>query len=335
MRAAILKEPKGKLQIQDRPIPTPGRGEILVRVHACGVCHGDLMVRNGDFPFVQLPIVLGHEIAGVVENLGPGVDHPQKGTRVGVPWLFSACGHCKQCIEGDEVLCASGQYVGMMRDGGYQQFMLARADYVLPLPGALNFTDAAPLMCAGLTVYSGLRHAGFKPSDKVAVVGLGGLGEMAVRFASAMGGRVAVISSTRQKEVLARELGAERFIHEGTEKIDEALCGWDGGADIILQVAPSPASANAALRGLASDGTFVLLAPVPISPDPVALVMRRQRIMGSPSGSRKELRATLELAAAHGIRPHSRCFPLDRANDALDELETARPAGRVILQVDQ
>ena len=335
MRAAILTETKGKLQIQDRPVPTPGHGEVLIRVHACGVCHGDLMVRNGDFPFVQLPIVLGHEIAGVVEILGPGVDHPKQGTRVGVPWLFSACGHCKQCIVGDEVLCAKGQYVGMMRDGGYQQFMLARADYVLPLPDALSFTDAAPLMCAGLTVYSGLSHGGFKPSDKVAVVGLGGLGEMAVQFARAMGGRVAVISSTRQKEVRARELGAERFIHEGTERIDEALCSWDGGADIILQVAPSPTSANAALRGLASDGTFVLLAPVPISPDPVALIMRRQRIMGSPSGSRKELQATLDLAAAHGIRSNSRRFPLDEANNALDELETARPAGRLILQMDQ
>jgi len=334
MRAAILKETKGKLEIQDRPIPTPRHGEVLIRVHACGVCHGDLMVRNGDFPFVQLPIVLGHEIAGVVENLGPGVDHPPQGTRVGVPWLYSACGHCKQCIVGDEILCANGQYVGMTRDGGYQQFMLARADYVLPLPEALTFTDAAPLMCAGLTVYSGLRHAGFKPGDKVAVIGLGGLGEMAVQFASAMGGRVAVISSTRQKDIRAHELGAEKFIHEGTDKIDEALSRWDGGADIILQVAPSPASANAALRGLASDGTFVLLAPVPISPDPVALVMRRQRIMGSPSGSRKELRAALDLAAARSIRSHSRRFALDEANGALHELETAHPAGRLILQMD-
>jgi D-arabinose 1-dehydrogenase-like Zn-dependent alcohol dehydrogenase len=334
MRAAILKETRGKLEIQDRPIPTPGHGEVLVKVRACGVCHGDLMVRNGDFPFVHLPIVLGHEIAGVVENLGPGVEHPPQGTRVGVPWLYSACGHCKQCLVGDEILCANGQYVGMTRDGGYQQFMLARADYVTPLPDALSFTDAAPLMCAGLTVYSGLRHAGFKPGDKVAVVGLGGLGEMAVQFASAMGGRVAVVSSTRQKEVRARELGAEKFIHEGTEKIEEALCRWDGGADIILQVAPSPPAANAALRGLASDGTFVLLAPVPLSPDPVALVMRRQRIMGSPSGSRKELRAALDLAAARGIRSHCRRFALDEANGALDELETAHPAGRHILQMD-
>jgi D-arabinose 1-dehydrogenase-like Zn-dependent alcohol dehydrogenase len=333
MRAAILTEAKGKLQIQDRPVPTPSHGEILIRVQACGVCHGDLMVRNGEFPFVQLPIVLGHEVSGIVESLGPGVDYPQRGTRVGVPWLFSACGHCKQCVLGDEVLCANGQYTGMTRDGGYQEFMLAQADYVMPLPDTLSFNDAAPLMCAGLTVYSGLRHSGFEPNDKVAVVGLGGLGEMAVQFAKAMGARIAVVSSAKQKEVRARELGAEKFIHDGTQKIDEALCSWDGGADVILQVGPSPASANAALRGLASDGTFVLLAPVPISPVPVALTMRRQRIMGSPSGSRKELRATLDLAAAHGIRSQSRRFPLEEVNGALEALEKERPAGRIVLSV--
>jgi propanol-preferring alcohol dehydrogenase len=331
MQAAVLRETKGKLQIQDRPVPTPGPGEVLIHVHACGVCHGDLMVRNGDFPFVQFPIVPGHEIAGVVESVGSGVDQSLRGTRVGVPWLFSACGHCKQCIGGDEVLCAKGQYVGMSRDGGYQEFMVARADYVLPLPAGLSFVDAAPLMCAGLTVYTGLVHAGFKRSDKVAVVGLGGLGEMAIQFARAMGGRVAVVSSTRQKEARAHELGAEKFIHEGTEKIDESLRSWEGGADIILQVAPSPASADAALRGLASDGTFVLLAPAPITPDPGALIMRRQRIMGSPSGSRKELRATLELAAANCIRSRSRHFPLSEANEALAALETGRPAGRILL----
>jgi alcohol dehydrogenase, propanol-preferring len=158
---------------------------------------------------------------------------------------------------------------------------------------------------------------------------------MAVQFARAMGGRVAVISSTKQKEARARQLGAERFILEGTDKIDETLSSWDGGADIILHVAPSLASADAALRGLAPDGTFVLLAPVPICVDPIALLMRRQRIMGLSSGSRRELRATLDLAAAHGIRSDLRRFSLDRANDALVELETARPAGRVLLQMDQ
>jgi len=174
-----------------------------------------------------------------------------------------------------------------------------------------------------------------KPNDKVAVLGLGGLGEMALQFARAMGGRVAIVSSTKQKEARARELGAEKFIHQGSESVDEALRSWDGGADIIVHVTPSPDSLDAALRGLAPDGTFVLLAPVPISVDSLSLALRRQRIMGSSSGSRKELRATLDLAAAHGIRPHTRRFPLDQASDALEELENARPAGRVVLVMDE
>ncbi len=334
MRAAVLKQPKANLQIEERDVPAPGDGEVLVRVHACGVCHGDLMVRNGDFPFVRPPLVPGHEIVGVIEKLGPGVTYPPRGTRVGLLWLSSSCGHCGCCLKGDEVLCASGQYVGMTRDGGFQEYVLARAANVLPLPDALAFADAAPLMCAGLTVYAALVYAGFKPAHKVAVVGLGGLGEMGIQFARAMGGRVAVISSTREKERRARELGAEKFIHEGTDEVDEALRSWEGGADIVLQVAPSAASANKALRGLAADGTFSLLAPVPISPDPFALIMRRQRIMGSCSGSRKDLLAVLDLAAAHKIRASLQHFPLERANDALAELESGRPAGRLILVMD-
>ena len=334
MKAAILRSPKTKIDFEDRAVPVPGHGEVLIRVRACGICHGDLMVQNGDFPFVRFPIVPGHEIAGVVEGVGAGVDYPKPGTRVGVPWLFSACGHCKQCILGDEILCASRQFVGMTQDGGYQEFMIARADCVLPLPDSLGFADAAPLMCAGLTVYSGLSHAGFKPGDKVAVVGLGGLGNLAVLFARAMGGRVAVISSTRNKEARARELGAEEFIHLGSESVGEALRAWDGGADIILQVSPSAESASAAFPGLAPDGTFVLLAPAPIAVDHFALILQRQRLMGSPSGSRKELRATLDLAAAHGIRPELKYFPLGSAGEAMAELEAARPGGRVVLVMD-
>jgi len=334
MRAAVLRRAKEKLELEDRALPVPGHGEVLIRIRACGICHGDLMVQNGDFPFVRFPIVPGHEITGVVESVGAGVDHPKPGARVGVPWLFSACGHCKYCILGDEILCVAGQYVGMTRDGGYQEFMVARADYVLPLPDSLGFADAAPLMCARLSVYSGLSHAGFRPGDKVAVVGLGGLGNLAVLFARAMGGRVAVVSSTRGKEAQARELGAERFIYTGAGSAGEALGAWDGGADIILQVAPSLESANAAFPGLAPDGTFVLLAPVPVAVDHFALCLRRQRLMGSSSGSRKELRATLDLAAVHGIRPQLKCFPLSKADEALAELESTRPAGRMAVVMD-
>ncbi len=334
MRAAVLRGPKTKLEIEERTASVLRPGEVSIRVRACGICHGDLMVQNGDFPFVQFPIVPGHEVTGVVETVGPGVDYPKPGTRVGVPWLYMACGHCKQCLRGDEMLCSARQFVGMTHDGGFQDLMIARADYVLPLPDSLDFAEAAPLMCAGLTVYSGLAHAGFKAGDKVAVVGLGGLGELAVLFARAMGGRVAVVSTTRNKEPDARQRGAEKFIHIGTESVGEALRAWDGGADIILQTAPSAESANAALPGLAPDGTCVLLAPAPVVVDPLALIFYRRRLMGSPSGSRKELQATLDLADAHGIRAHVKRVPMENANEALAELQATRPAGRIVLVME-
>lgn len=331
MKAAVIRTLKGNLHLEQRDVPQAGQGEVVIRVHACGVCHGDLMVQNGDFPFVRFPIVPGHEVAGVIENVGPGVEHVRSGMRVGVPWLSSACGHCKQCIHGDEVLCAEGQYVGMTRDGGFQELMVAKADYVVPLPDALGFAEAAPMMCAGLTVCSGMVHAGFEPGDKVAVVGLGGLGTMGVLFARAMGGRVAVVSTTSRKAAEAHSLGAEKFINAGNESAGDALRAWDGGADVILHVAPSSELANSALQGLAADGVFALLTPVPIAIDPNALIMGRRRVMGSPSGSRKELRATLELAAAHNIHPPIKCYSLDDAGNALADLQKSHPAGRGVI----
>jgi D-arabinose 1-dehydrogenase-like Zn-dependent alcohol dehydrogenase len=331
MKAAVFRAKKGDLCVEQRENPQAGQGEVVIRVHACGVCHGDLMVQNGDFPFVRYPIVPGHEVAGVIESVGPGVEHVRSGMRVGVPWLSSACGHCRQCIHGDEVLCAEGQYVGMTRDGGFQELMVAQADYVVPLPDALGFSEAAPIMCAGLTMYSGLVHAGFEPGDKVAVVGLGGLGSMGVLFARAMGGRVAVVSTTSGKADEARLLGAEKFIHAGAVSAGDALKAWDGGADIILQVAPSPELASSALQGLAADGVFALLTPVPVAIDPNALIMGRQRVMGSPSGSRKELRAALELAATHKLHPPIKCYSLGKAGNALADLQTSHPAGRGVI----
>ena len=229
MRAAVLKAPQGGLGFEDRKRPTPGPGEVLIRVRACGVCHGDLLLLQGGFPFARFPVVPGHEVAGEIEEVGDRVSWVKPGMRVGVSALYSSCGQCKKCISGDEILCAQGwEFTGITKDGGYQEFMLASAAYVAPLPDALNFTDAAPLMCAGLTVYSALRHAGFVPGQKVAVIGLGGLGHLAVLYAKAMGGRVAVLSTTPEKEGEARELGAERFINAKADVPGEQLRAWEG-----------------------------------------------------------------------------------------------------------
>ena len=212
MKAAVINAPNMEVRIEKRDRPSPGRGEILIRVHACGVCHGDLMLQLGQFPFARYPVVPGHEIAGVIEEVGKDVAKLQRGDRVGVSALFSSCGGCEQCLDSDEFLCSQMQFTGITQDGGYQEFMVAPAGYVAALPDALDFAEAAPLMCAGLTVFSGLRHAGFEQGDKVGVIGLGGLGHMGVVLVRAMGGRVAVLSTTADKEREARDLGAAILI---------------------------------------------------------------------------------------------------------------------------
>ena len=191
------------------------------------------MLQCGEFPFARYPIVPGHEIAGVIEEIGENVTELQPGAPVGLSALFSSCGSCNQCSNDDEFLCSQMQFTGITTDGGYQEFMVAPVGYVAPLPDNLDFADAAPLMCAGLTVFSGLRHAGFAPGFRVAVIGLGGLGHLAVLLARAMNGRVAVLSTSADKRDQALALGAERFINLKTESPSEALRAWEGGAEII------------------------------------------------------------------------------------------------------
>lgn len=335
MKSMVFQKPRTNLAIEDRPLPKPRAGEVLIRVRACGVCHGDLMVQEGVFPFARYPVVPGHEIAGTVEDIGDGVDWLPAGTRVGLSALGSSCGHCPACLGADEFLCGSLRFTGVTSDGGYQEFMVANAAYVVSLPENLDFVEAAPLMCAGLTVFSALRHAGFEPGDRVAVVGLGGLGEMGVLYARAMGGRVAVISSTQEKEVDAQSLGAELFIHAKRPDFAATLANWEGGADIILSTASSVESANAAITGLARNGTLVLLGAGPgdVTVNPMVLVMGRRRIMGSPAGSRKDLHDALDFAAKHAVRPRVTRFPLERATEALTAMHDRALRGRAVLMM--
>ena len=215
----------------------------------------------------------------------------------------------------------------------FQEFMLARAAYLAPLPESLDFVEAAPVMCAGMTVFSGLRHAGFQTGHKVAVIGLGGLGHFGALYAKAMGGRVAVISTSAEKKAEAQELGAERFIHAQKESVADALRSWEGGADIILATPTSLEPITAAFSGLAPDGTMVVVGVGPgnLSIDPMVLIMGRRRFIGSPAGSRKDLREALAFAGAHGLRPKTRRFPLAQAGKALAEIQTGHMSGRAVL----
>jgi alcohol dehydrogenase len=333
MKAAVIRKAGGHVEIEERERPRPGPDEVLIRVHACGVCHGDLMVRDGHFPFARYPMVPGHEIAGTVEAVGERVRIPARGTRVGLSALYSSCGACGHCVGADEILCGALQFTGVTQDGGFQEYMVAPAANVAPLPEGLDFAEAAPLMCAGLTVYSGMRHAGFRPGHKVAVIGLGGLGHMAVLFAKAMGGQVAVLSTSADKEKEARGLGAERFIDVKRAKPAEALKEWGGGADLILATAPDAETMAAAIPGLAADGTMMILgAPfAPITVSPFDLIMGRRRLMGSPAGSRKDLRDTLDFAAAHGVRPRVTRASLNDLASSLGEMDKGHMRGRTVV----
>jgi D-arabinose 1-dehydrogenase-like Zn-dependent alcohol dehydrogenase len=336
MKAAVINAPDTEIHMEERDRPSPGRGQVLIRVNACGVCHGDLMLQLGQFPFARYPIVPGHEIAGVIEEVGQDVDELRPGDRVGMSALFSSCGCCQQCSEDDEFLCAQMQFTGITQDGGYQEFILAPAAYVARLPEGLDLVSAAPLMCAGLTVFSGLRHAGFEPGDKVAVIGLGGLGHLSVLLARAMGGRVAVLSTSPDKQEEARQLGAERFINLKAESPSEALRAWEGGADIILATPPAAEPMMAAFPGLALNGTMVVLgAPAGnIAVSPMELIMGRRHLMGSPAGSRKDLRDVLEFAATHGVSPSVTCMPLGEAEQALKRMHEGKIHGRIVLVMD-
>ena len=333
MRAAVVQKPQSSIVFEDRPVPQPKSWEVLIAVHACGVCHSDLNVLLGLFPFAKYPVVPGHEVAGVVEKVGPGVAWPKVGDHVGMTWLFSSCGHCKMCVQGDEVLCPFMEVTGVTKDGGYQEFMIAPAAYVAPIPDGLDFAEAGPLMCAGLTTFNGLRNAGFRVGQKVAVIGLGGLGHLGVLYARAMGARVAVISNTPDKEAEARDLGAEHFINTQSQKAGDALKEWDGGADIILATAPSTEAATDAFPGLASDGTLVLLGigAGDIKASPMDLVGGRRHLMGSPSGSRKDIRATLDFSAHNQVLPHITKFPLQDASKALELMHTGMLRDRAVL----
>ena len=336
MRAIVFTKPGAPATAETLPRPVPGADEILIRVRACGICHGDLMAQQGAFPFARYPLVPGHEVAGVVEEIGTGVKWPEPGMRVGLSVLYSTCGRCKHCLAGSENLCPGLEWTGVMHNGGYAEYVTAKAEYVVPLPESLSFVEAAPLMCAGLTVYSGLVRGGFAPGNRVAVIGLGGLGNLGVLFARAMGGRVAVVSRDAGKEAEARDSGAEFFVDAQRDRVSDKLRAWEGGADIILASAPSVESATEAFGGLAPDGTLVILGvgPGSIQINPMELVMGRRRLIGSPAGSRKELRDCVDFAAHHGIRPKVRTLPLEDAGKALSAMQDGHMFGRTVLVMD-
>ena len=333
MRAAQLNAPRTPLSLVERPVPEPGPGEILIKVTACGMCFSEVNLLEGHYPFARFPVVPGHEITGTVAAFGPGVDWPEVGSPVGAQFLYDSCGHCDYCVRGEEILCSGKRITGVGVDGGYAEYVIARAGFVTPLPDALDPVAAAPLMCAGITAFNGLRHGGIRAGSRVAVIGAGGVGGLAVRFAVAMGARVAVVSRSRDGADAAKEMGAERYVATDEQDPAEALRAWDGGADLVVNGAPSSTAAAAALGGLAPDGTLLLLG---YSADPLVLptmpmVLGRLRVLANPSGSPHDLRDTLDFAASHGILPRVTPVELDQAPETLAAMAAGTSPGRRVI----
>jgi len=331
-RYAQIAVANGPFVLGTRAIPTPGPGQVLVRVHACGVCHSDSFVKAAAFPGLALPRVPGHEVAGVVAGLGAGVRGWREGDRVGVGWHGGHCFVCDACRRGDFMVCREEKICGISYDGGYADHVVVPAEAVARIPDGLSDTDAAPLLCAGITTFNALRHSPAGPGDLVAVQGLGGLGHLAVQFASKMGFRTVALARGAEKRSFALELGASDYVDTAVENPAAALQAR-GGAAVVLATAPSAAAVTAVIDGLSPDGQLLLVAAVlePLAVSALALIGARRSIQGWPSGTAKDSEDTLAFAAAQGIRPRNELFPLERVADAYERMESGKVRFRAVL----
>jgi alcohol dehydrogenase, propanol-preferring len=336
MKAARLHAFGESLRIEEVPRPEPLADEVLLQVDACGVCHSDLHIAHGDLPGfkagTRLPLIPGHEVVGRVAQRGADVTHLQVGDRVGVAWLHSACGQCEQCREGLENLCRKGVVTGMMVDGGYAQFMRAKASHALPIPEGLSSVDAAPLFCAGVTVYRALNNAHAGPGQRVAVFGVGGLGHLAVQIARAMGAEVIALDVAEDKLALARTLGATHALNAAAPESVRAIRSL-GGAHVAVVTSAARAAYDSALKCLRPSGTLAVvgLPAEALSFAALALVSNEVHIMGSAVGTRDDMRAVLAMAAAGHVHCHTETQPLERINEVFEQMEQGRISGRVVL----
>jgi propanol-preferring alcohol dehydrogenase len=337
MKAAVVHEFGKPLSIKDVPVPRPNSGQILVRVVASGVCHTDLHAIEGDWPTKpKLPFIPGHEAVGYVAAVGPDVTLLKEGDRVGVPWLHSACGLCEYCLTGWETLCQQQQNTGYSVDGGFAEYVLAPAAYVGHIPDNLDFTEAAPILCAGVTTYKGLKETNTKPGDWVVIVGAGGLGHVAVQYAKAMGLHVAAVDISDEKLDLAKSLGAELTVNAAEKNPATTIQNQVGGAHGVLVTAVSPKIFRQSIDMLRRGGTCSLVGLPPGDfPTPIFdVVMKRLTVRGSIVGTRKDLQESLQFAAEGKVKPTTETQPLDAINDVFDRLKRGQVNGRVVLNLE-
>ena len=336
MKAAFVEKFGEPLKIREVIIPTPGPGQVLVEVAASGVCHTDLHAAEGDWPVKPtVPFIPGHEGAGFVAALGPGVMHLKEGDRVGIAWLHSACGYCEFCLSGWETLCLAQQNSGYSVNGSFAQFALGQADYLGRIPDKLSFIDAAPILCAGVTTYKGLKQTQARPGEWVVISGVGGLGHVAVQYAKAMGLHVAAIDIGPEKLALARKLGAEVTVDAKEEDVVQTIQKKIGGAHGALVTAVSLPAFKQAIGTLRRGGTCVLNG-LPPGEFPISifdLVLNGQTVRGSIVGTRKDLEEALQFAADGKVKATIEQQPLGSINDIFDRLKQGKVNGRIVFDI--
>src|SRR6184192_1013180 len=332
MKAAQISKAGADFEIVEREIPKPGAGEVLIKVQACGVCHSDVLTKEGGLPGIQYPRVPGHEVAGTIDDLGAGVSEWKQGQRVGVGWHGGQDGTCLSCRRGDFRNCRNLKIAGISYDGGYQQYMVAPVEALAAIPESLSDVEAAPLLCAGITTFNALRHSGAMPGDLVAVQGIGGLGHLGVQFARKFGYKVAAIGRGSENATLAKKLGAEVYIDSRATNAAAELQKL-GGAQVILATAPSSKAMSDLVDGLGPNGKLMVVGAAfdPIEVTPIQLITGSRTIQGWASGTPVDAEDTLRFAELTGVRPMIETYPLEKASEAYARMMSGKAEFRVVL----
>jgi len=332
MTIAQVPKAGADFEIVEREIPKPGAGHVRIKVQACGVCHSDVFVKEGLWPGIQYPRVPGHEVTGIIDELGAGVSEWKQGQRVGVGWHGGQDNTCVECRRGHFLYCHNPKVAGISYDGGYQQYMVAPVEALAAIPDTLSAAEAAPLLCAGVTTFNGLRHSGALPGSLVAVQGLGGLGHLGIQFANKFGYKVAAIGRGSENAALAKKLGASVYIDSKSTNAAEALQKL-GGADAILATAPNSKAMSELIDGLGPNGKLIVvgISPDPIEVTPLQLISAERAIQGSAVGTPTDSEDTLRFAELTGVRPMIETYPLEKAAEAYARMMSGNAQFRVVL----
>lgn len=333
MRAVQVSRPGGPLELVEKDIPEPKAGWVRIKVEACGICHSDSFTKEGAFP-IQYPRVPGHEIAGVIDAIGPEVKGWSKGQRVGIGWFGGQCNICEACRRGDFILCKTPQIPGITYDGGYAEYIVAPAEALALIPSDLSAVEAAPLLCAGITTFNSLRNSGAKPGDLVAILGIGGLGHLAVQYSAKMGFNTVAIARGKDKEAFAKELGAQHYIDSQSENAAAKLKEM-GGAKVVLSTVTDAKTISSIIDGLGINGKLIIVGVThePIQVSSLALIALRRSIQGWPSGTSMDSQDTLNFSALTGVRSMNQTFPLEKAAEAYDLMMSGKARFRVVLTI--